>query len=76
MFQKFLFKQMGGKASADPLRVFLIFLVAFLSKSVIVMITYNKVGPKITANVGGSDFTPLKFTDAMILTVLVNSLLS
>jgi len=67
---------MGGKASADPLRVFLIFLVAFLSKSVIVMITYNKVGPKITANVGGSDFTPLKFTDAMILTVLVNSLLS
>ena len=76
MFQKFLFKQMGGKSSAGPLRLFLILLVAFLTKSVIVMITYNKVGPKITANVGGSNFTPLKFTDAMILTFLVNTLLS
>jgi len=67
---------MGGKPSASPLRVFLIVLVVFMAKSAIVMVTYNEVGPKITANAGGNDFTPLKFTDAMILTILVNSLLS
>tara|TARA_B100000780_G_scaffold274825_1_gene240433 strand:+ start:7449 stop:7688 length:240 start_codon:yes stop_codon:yes gene_type:complete len=77
MFQKLLLKHIGGGiANSRPsmVRLLIIMLIMFLIRSGIVMIAYNSVGPKLTANIGGYNFTPLKLKDAMILAILISSL--
>ena len=76
MIQEFLLKQTGGGSSPSALRVMLVVLIGFLFKSLVVMLTYNSVGPKLTSNVSGdnSEFRKLSFTEAMAFTLLANSL--
>ena len=54
-------------------RIMIILIMLFISRALIVQLTYNKIVPKITSK-SEEEFEPLNFNEALLLTLLVSFL--
>ena len=73
--------QKGGNNSLDTgsnILIFFISLLLLLIKSLLVMISYNYVIPRIlnTYNVNLTKYRPIIFSEAILLVILFNNLFS
>ena len=66
----------GNKIKVDSIQFFLMIVLIFFIKVILVQWSYNRIFPVIRYNATGNnkDFRPLTFTQSIILVILFNNL--
>jgi hypothetical protein len=67
---------LSPQSGSNFLIVFILSLIFLFIKAWLIQITYNGIGPKLMVNIGANitNFQPLTFMDAVLLTILAQNL--
>ena len=69
----------GNKMKINSLQLFLMMILIFFIKAILVQWSYNRIFPLLRYNMTGNstkDFRPLTFIESIIFVILFNNLLS
>ena len=69
----------GNKMKVDSLSLFLMVVLVFFIKVILVQWSYNRIFPVLRYNMVGNttkDFRPLTFVESIIVVILFNNLFS